>query len=87
MAFFKNDKLMMIGGGGQILRFRRQLLLKITSGLKNSPAYVFWFKKLKNDIEIALKSTGIELQAKSYPYCMVNMQCISVKKMICTIAE
>ena len=41
MAFFKNDKLMMIGGGGQILRFRRQLLLKITSGLKNSPGYVF----------------------------------------------
>ena len=63
MAFFKNDKLMMIGGGGQILRFRRQLLLKITSGFKNSPGYVFWFKKLKNDIEIALKSTGIELQA------------------------
>ena len=70
MAFFKNDKLMMIGGGGQILRFRRQLLLKITSGFKNSPGYVFWFKKLKNDIEIALKSTGIELQAnpiKVYP--------------------
>ena len=53
MAFLKNDKLMMIeeeeelggrgrgGGGHQTLHFLRQLLLKITSGLKNFPGYVF----------------------------------------------
>ena len=33
----------------------------MTSGLKNSPGYVFWFEKLKNDIETALKTTVIEL--------------------------
>ena len=36
-------------------------MLKITSGLKNSPEHVFWLKKLKNDIEIALKPAGIKL--------------------------
>ena len=46
MAFLKNDKLMMIeeeeeGGGHQTLHFLRQLLLEITSGLKNFPGYVF----------------------------------------------
>ena len=45
MAFLKNDKLMVIdeggGGGNQIQHFVRQLVLKITSGLKNSPGYVF----------------------------------------------
>ena len=45
MAFFKNDKLMMIEGeegeGAQILHFVGQLLLKITSSLKNFPGYVF----------------------------------------------
>ena len=44
-----------------MLHFLRYLLLKITSGLKNFPGYVFWLKKLKNDIEIALKPTGIKL--------------------------
>ena len=32
-----------------------------SSVLKNSPGYVFWLKKLKNDIKIALKPTGIKL--------------------------
>ena len=45
MAFLKYDRLMMIwgggGGGSQIQQFLRKLLLKITSGLKNSPGYVF----------------------------------------------
>ena len=48
-------------GGGQILHFLRYLLLKITSGLKNSPWYLFLIKKLKNDIKVALKLTGIKL--------------------------
>ena len=60
MAFLKNDKLMIVCGS-QILHFLRLLLLKITSGLKNSPGYIFLVKKLKNDIEIVLKPTGIEL--------------------------
>ena len=47
-------------GDPQIQQFLRQILLKITSGLKNSPGYLFWLKKLKNDIEIALKATGIK---------------------------
>ena len=33
----------------------------MTTGLKISPGFVFWLKKLKNDIEIALKPTGIEI--------------------------
>ena len=45
MAFLKNDKLMIEGEGGgrsgQILHFLGYLLRKITSGLKNSPGYVF----------------------------------------------
>ena len=36
-------------------------LFKITSGLKNSPVYVFLLKKLKNDIEIVLNPTGFKL--------------------------
>ena len=31
------------------------------SGLKDFPGYVFWLKKLKNDIKTALKPTGIKL--------------------------
>ena len=44
MAFLKNDKLMIEADGrrsGQILHFLGYLLRKITSGLKNSPGYVF----------------------------------------------
>ena len=41
MAFSKNDKYMMKRRGRQIQQFLRYLLLKITSGLKNSPGYVF----------------------------------------------
>ena len=46
---------------GQILHFLRYLQLEITSGLKNSPGYVFLLKKLKKDIEIALTPTSILL--------------------------
>ena len=49
------------GGVHQIQQFFRQHLLKITSGLKNSAGYFSFFKKLKNDIKIALKPTGIKL--------------------------
>ena len=49
---------MMIGRDGQMQHFPRYLLLKITSGFKNSPGYVFWLKKLKNNINIVLKATG-----------------------------
>ena len=45
----------------QILHFLRLLLLKMASGLKYSPGYVFWLMKLKNGIDIVLKPTGIEL--------------------------
>ena len=48
-------------GGGQILHFLTQFLLKIIFGLKSSPGYAFSLKKLKNDIIIALKLTGIKL--------------------------
>ena len=34
---------------------------KITSGVKNSPEYLFGLKKNKNDIKIALKPTCIKL--------------------------
>ena len=44
-----------------MLHFLRQLLLKIASGFKSFPEYVFWLSKLKNDIKIALKLTGIKL--------------------------
>ena len=50
-----------MGRAGQIQQFLRLLLLKITSGLKNSPGYVFLLKKLKNGIKIALEPTGIKL--------------------------
>ena len=46
MTFLKNDKLMMIVGG-QILHFFRYLLLKITSGLKHFPRYVFLTQETK----------------------------------------
>ena len=49
-------------GGHQIQQVFRSPLLKITSGLKNSPGHDFWLKKLKNDIKITLKPTGIKLQ-------------------------
>ena len=48
-------------GGGQILHFLRSFALKIIYGLKNSPGYDFWLKKLKNDIIIALNPAGINL--------------------------
>ena len=58
MAFLKNDQLMMIRGEGA-----KYNNFQITSAwLKNSPGYVFWLKKLKNDIKIALKPTGIKLK-------------------------
>ena len=59
--FKRNYKLMMIRqrGDHQIQKFHRQL--KITSGLENSPGYLFFLKKLKNDMKIALKPTGIKL--------------------------
>ena len=42
MAFLKNDKIDDDRGrAGKIKQFLRLLLLKITSGLKNSPGYVF----------------------------------------------
>ena len=54
---------MLIEGGAQILHFLRSFLFKIISDLKNFPGYVFWLQKLKYDIEIALKPTGIKLYA------------------------
>ena len=36
-------------------------MLKINSGLKDVPGYVAWLKKLKSDIKIVLKPTGIKL--------------------------
>ena len=52
---------MMIRGRGdrRIQKFHRWL--QITSGLENSPGYLFWLKKLKNNIKIALKPTAIKL--------------------------
>ena len=44
---------MMIGGG--------QSNTTLISGLGNSPIYVFWLKKFKNDIKTALTSTDIKL--------------------------
>ena len=55
MVFLKNGKLM-IEGRPDILHF---LLFKITSGLKYSPGYDSWLKKLKDDINTALKPTLI----------------------------
>ena len=52
-GIFKNGKLMMIGEGtAKYCIFLNNLCL--TSGLKNSPGYVFSLRKLKNDIKIAL---------------------------------
>ena len=76
---------MMIDGGGQILHFLRYLLLKITSGLKNSPWYLFLIKKLKNDIKVALKLTGIKLQAN--PIKIYHAVYICQKRRCGTIAE
>ena len=61
MAFLKNDKLMIEEEPEKIQYFLRYFLLKTTSDLKNSPGYVSWPKKLKNNFEIALKPTGIKL--------------------------
>ena len=48
-------------GSGQILHFLRSIPLKVISGLKDSPGYVFWLKKLKNDFKLFVKLTGITL--------------------------
>ena len=37
------------------------LLFQTTSGLENSPGYVFRLEKFKNDVEIALKPNGFKL--------------------------
>ena len=66
-----------MGRAGQILHFLRQLLLKITYGLKKNPWVCFWLKKLKNDIEIALQPTGTELQPNRIK---ITLRYISVKK-------
>ena len=52
---------MMIRRDRQIQQFLRQLLYKTASGLKKFPGYLFRLKKLKNDIKIALRPTGIKL--------------------------
>ena len=57
----------------------------MTSGLKNSPGYLFWLKKLKNDIKIALKPTGIKPEKNLIKiYYVVH---ICEKKWCGTIAE
>ena len=60
MAFFKkwqiDDKVL-----AKYYIFLDNFCLK--EPLKSSPGYVFWLRKLKNDIETALKSTGIDLYA------------------------
>ena len=61
MAFLNNGKIMIGEGPSQILHFRRNFLPKIKSALKKSSGYIFWLKKLKNDIKIALKQTDIEV--------------------------
>ena len=65
MAFFKkwqiDDDRVGKGGDDEIIHFVEQLLLKITSSLKNFTGYVFWLTKLKNDIKNALKPTAIKL--------------------------
>ena len=53
--------MMIRGEEQQIQQFLRQLLFKITSGHKKYPECLFGFKKLKNDIKIALKPTGVKL--------------------------
>ena len=47
--------------GVQILHFVGQLLIKITSSLKNVPGYVSGLLKMNNDIKIVLKPTAIKL--------------------------
>ena len=51
------------GGGRQYYIFLDNFCLKYIqiSDLKNSPGYVFWLKKLKNDIIIVLRPTDIKL--------------------------
>ena len=61
MALFKNDKLMTGAGPTRYYILLEKLLLKTTSGLQNASVYLFWLKKLKNNMEIFLKPTGIEL--------------------------
>ena len=51
--------------------------LKKIKILKKIPGYVFWLKKLKNDIEIALQPTGTELQPNRIK---ITLRYISVKK-------
>ena len=61
MAFLKNYKLTVIREEGTKYDSSLDNVPNITSDLKNSPGYFFWLKKLKNDIKIALKATGIKL--------------------------
>ena len=61
MAFLKNYKFTIIREEGTKYDSTLDNLPKITSDLKNSPGYVFWLKKLKNELKIALKATGIKL--------------------------
>ena len=61
MAFLTNGKLMMIERVYKCYIFLDNFYLRYFYGLKNSSGYVFWLKKLKNDIAIALKPTGIKL--------------------------
>ena len=49
------------------------------------PGYVFWLKKLKNDIKIALKLTGIKLRVN--PIKIYNVVYICEKKRCGTKAE
>ena len=84
VAFLKNYKLMMIGEDRQIQQFLRWLLLKITSGLKNSPGYLFWLEKLKNDIKIALKPLVLSYRKIS---SKCTMWYISVKKNDVTLSK
>ena len=60
LTFTKNDNLMMIGGD-KTLHFLRQLLLKIISGFRIIFSIFFDSRNSKNDIEIDLKRTSIEL--------------------------
>ena len=61
MAFLTNSKLMMIERVDKYYIFLDNFCLRYFYGLQNLSGYVFWLKKLKNDIAIALKSTGIKL--------------------------
>ena len=60
MVLLINGKLLYIGWHFKYYFFFDNLF-QTTSGLENSLGCVFWLKKFKNDIEIALKPTGFEL--------------------------